>query len=1140
MTSINSSQRSLHPHETINQVDLVANALNNKIIGRSAIDKINQAISVIDLREQSQKIDLGKEPESTQVLRLIINKVKPIFENISNYTPQDIISMFYLTKVIDFPQITDVFNRMLGIISSRKNSEKKTLVKDIAKLIPASLSENQLEADFSELIRQIDDGLLDPTLIEEKLHDIRKRNYTQKKLQEKGDELRRFQLTDPDNNNNNQLRVKSQLNPSQRIFFEGWNFFNDSPNQEREDSDILGNLCFRIQNNPELLDHIEQAKQSTKCTNNNILVFLGTTQVGKSSTLNFLSGQIPFIARGYLHKEDFTILDKGTDQKSATKNSEKVFSYLIDAGLIRLFSPSDSDSDEDVEDPQTDLDNNNSDNLRSPASRPQFYVPTFNIGERISSQTDNDDKKKLREFILENFPEKTEEFLFKFIVNQLEGAIRQKDRSEDERPGIGFKNPIFSYGVGISKTIVAQAKNQDWNTTTIDLPGSGESRGDEYSLLSAFSTYCALEQSTSVKGAAIILSYEQLRNEATTVEDLIKVFSSAKNMMGESIEPSNICILVTKVPLTKSRKGRMVPRPSDEIQELVAKELSKLCNLLAQNESPEHSRLKVLLLEIIKGERFIPVIPLRTMEDNDLEVSDPHNVNEENKDKIIKMFSNLSPIKVPTNYFSQTYSSQNGNIRGIIDQIEDSILSVSSVIKKELKSLKSLFKTLKEKQDQILIDIDVANHYIKEINECLVIEQKTFDEVMKNYLEGNGRHTNSFSLKQGSKMKAEEIKNLAIIAAKQEAIGEAKWFDRPYQSPTLSAILGLEKKLEEKKELISSLEEKIATLESQKKTDGKKDVTVQSSKLPPIDSYWYAGEQTATLETSKDYPVTPKHDLRATQGGFSITFNREDTKDKYRVKFVVTKKERAGIFSKYKMTCEVSLTASASDVIDHKIKVEQAKLKKLQDDLLSTAQRVETLRETEDLNQKVYNLEQDKQNIVYKTQQQYHESLAKLQNEFGIKDDKSQIMSMSDIRKLMIGVLVNNANRSLEEARLPLHEARTYFQKQDRLANIHKIKSAIKNYRTLDGLLFITKALNFESKYDNAVTVMSISEMEKAVDKMIVLEDIIKKVVIYLENCKPEIDMIQKQASKLKLDIDKYDQALERDFKESTSTCMIL
>ncbi len=1114
------------------QVALVAKTLNNEIIGRSAIDTINKAMNDIDLREQSQEVVSGAEPESTQVLKLIINKVKHIFENINNHTTEDFISIFYLSKVIDFPEITDVFNKMV-ITRSPTDSEKKRLVKDIAKLIPPSLSENQLKEDFSELISQIGKDYLDPTLIEDKLRDIRKRNDFHKKLQEKGYELLRFQLTNTD-----QLRaVKSQHNASQKGLFDQWIFFKDGDIQTVE-KDILGNICFQIQKNPELQNCIELAQQSMKCTNNNILVFLGTTQVGKSSTLNFLSGQIPFIDRGYLYKEDFKILDERSDQKSASISKE-VFSYLINDRLINVASL--SDSDEEIEEFK-------SDSSGSPDSNQQFYIPTFNIGERISGESDNEDKNNLRKFILKNFHEIKRDFVFKFIVNLLEGAIRRKERSERlQGPGIGFRNPIFSYGVGKSTTSVAQAKIQDWNATTIDLPGSGDSRGEVYSLLSAFSTYRTLEQTNSVKGAAIILSYEQLTIEATAIEGLIKVLSSADNMMGESIGPSNICILVTKVPLTKkSKNGKMVPRKSHEITNLVAKELNKLSNLLAQSESPDLLRLKALLTEVINGKRFMPITPLKDLEDGCLEESDPTNVNKENKEEIIKMLSNLNPIKVNSNYFSQTYSSQNGNISRIIGQIEDAILNISSVIRNELEELKSLFKALSERYKQISISIDIAYNYINEIKKHLESEQKIFDEVMANYLVDDGsRKANAFSIKKESNLTADEIKNLAIIHAKQKTIGETDRFqalENPYQSNTNSDIRVFEEKVKEKKEDIKHLEKKIAELESKKETDGEKNVIVQSKKFPDMDNYWYPGDQTTTLEHYSDYPVKPNYKLQATKGIFRVNVNREQTADKYRAEFIITRREKAGIFSKYKMTCQVFLEASARDITNHEIKVKQVELKRCQEDLLSLTQRLETFKETEVLNEKLNRFEQKKRKIVSETQQQYHESLAKLQKELQIKEDKSQIMSISDILKLMIGMLVNNANQSFKEIQHTLDEAQAYFQKQDRPAIIYKIKSGIKNYRTLDQLLLITKALNFKSRYNNAVTVMNISEMEEAEELIISLEDKIKNVVTDLKNCETQIDMIQQENSWLKLDIDKYDKTLERIFadEDKKGNCILI
>lgn len=1086
------------PNGTINQISVVKDALNSRIIGRLEIDTINKAMIVVDLAEQCQKANMEREAESTQILRLIIHKVNEIMEKINPCSTEDFISMFYLTKVINFPEITDVFNRILNITRSYKNSQRKRLVEDIAKLIPFSLSENQLKEDFSELVSKIDDDEKNLALIEEKLQDIRERNENQKKIQEEEDILRLLQSENSDSQPRTlESHQKTNSSHNERLFL-GWNFFQDNV-QVENNSNILANLSFQFQNNPELLACIEQAKQSRDSIYNNILVFLGTTQVGKSSTLNFLSGQVPFIERGFVRPEHFAMF--------GLASGKKIFSYLIDAGLIALSSSSDSEED---------------------GENDQFYIPTFNIGEKISSERDNNDKTILHKFILDYFPKKNPDFLFKFIVNQLEGAIRQRDRSESEQgPGIGFENPIFSYGVGISKTLVAQAKNQDWNTTTIDLPGSGESRGDEYSLLSAFSTYCTLAQTTSVKGAAILLSYEQLKGEATTAENLIKVLSSADNMMGESIDSSNICILVTKVPLTKrtrTRRGKveLVLRTSEEIQELVIKELKKLHNLLAQNGSPDVVRLAALLSDIINGGRFTPVTPLKTIEDEYLELSNPNNVNKENRDAIIQIFSSLNSVKVTQNYFSRVYSAQNGNISKIISQIEDSILNVSLLIAKEIESLDSLFKSLDVKYKQILLDISVANNYIEEIKKCLQQEQRTFDEVMNKYLNSGEGQTGPGLMQTG--VNAEEIKNLAIIAAKKEALGEIEWLDVPYQSKTLDAILGLEKQIAEKENLIRSLNEEIILLTSKKNIDGVvKKVTVTSRKILR-NSYWYPGDQTLSLEASKNYPVTPEYSLN--EGCFKVTIKFIDTKDKYKADFIITKQKSAGIFSKYELNGEIKLVALENDEIDYRIKVKQEKLNSLEQDLLNLSQRLKLLKQTEDLHKRAYELEKKKREIIYENQQQYYESLSRLQNQFGIKDDKSQLMSMSDIRKLTIGVLLENAIRSLEEVEKIFDKVQAYFRRPDRLADVNKIKSDMSSYRTLDELLWITKALNFKSRYDNA-TVMSISEMEKAVNSIVVLEQKVRDVVIYLEKCKWDISIIQAQASNLRLNIDKYDQEIE-------------
>ena len=102
-------------------------------------------------------------------------------------------------------------------------------------------------------------------------------------------------------------------------------------------------------------------------------------------------------------------------------------------------------------------------------------------------------------------------------------------------------------------------------------------------MVAAFTTYCSLSKTKSIKGAVIMISYNQLLEASTTAKNLSEVIDSATNLLGDTVNKDNVLLLVSKVPIMKKKvKGNSKTYTNDEYINLIKNELENFKNIICK------------------------------------------------------------------------------------------------------------------------------------------------------------------------------------------------------------------------------------------------------------------------------------------------------------------------------------------------------------------------------------------------------------------------------------------------------------------------------------------------------------------------------------------------------------------------------
>lgn len=1117
------------PNRADSKIFNVDTILNKDLINRDDIDELNRVYREIEIREQSEEIDFYES--STYVLELVINKVNLYIKNKENIPAESLVSLFYLSCFNDFQQIDQVFKKIASLATSNQG-KKERVVKRISIIMPTCRSLDHFEEDAIKLLKTISPSMSKQEIlysVQEKRDHIRKQLKIEAQLRKKEEELHYFKYA-TSKGAVTRSHDASFLKPSTN--FSGWHFLGDlqaSHSVISAQPTLLGDLAYQIKSNPVLVDNLEQAKKMKSERNNDVLAVLGTTQVGKSSTLNFLSGQTPYIERGFVKSTDFETQEEVNGVTLNKKDGEIIFNYLLEHKLIE------HDEEETTSGGEEEWE-------------PCYYVPSFQIGEKVLGAKKNDEITHLKTFIYEQFPDKENSAVFSHITNQLAAAIRKKNRSDDGKPSIGFSNPIFSYGAGVSTTIIAQSRQQEWNVTTIDLPGSGEVRGAGYSLVSAYSARNSLANTCTVKGAAILISYEQLTGGATNAEALIKVLQSADDMLGETIDTDNICILVTKVPLMKKVKKRRqvteVKKTDQEIHQEAKDKLEAFHELLGHNSSCEFSKLRKILSEVIEKDHFGAVTPLKTMEDDYIESAAESNVNMRNRSQVIELLSKLRPVKVTENYFSRTYSIQNGNIAQTVSLIQDEVLNLSSQLSLHRDQIKTLFTELDEKYTTIVISVNMATKYIEEAKKSMEFEQLSFENAVRSYTEGGDIETLKFSRKMDVKQEVDEIKKLAIVRAKQQITDSSyrSGLKRTKKGETQSSeAKQLNDKMRKIKAEIENKKREIRIKEAEKKRKGNQEESIITKNINR-DEYWYQGDVKETLAVNhKDYPLEGSYTIHTNTGGFAVSKTKINNPNQSKVEFKIVSKKNVGMFSNYKLSCVLALNCKASDRLDYEINRLKKEIESLDDDRAILSEKIKMMKSLEENEKLLNSATKEISTHLEKEGEKYHGSLETLKKTIGIEGDKAQVMSISDIKKVMIGSIADSCEKDIKEANRAIEKVKELFCDPKTAESISTIRQEIANYKELINLVEINL---FDTKFGSATKLMTLPEMEDTVEEIIKYEDKCKHVLENIDNYKDRIKAIKGELKELKLNVDNLDEKIERHIaryrRSSVSGCIVM
>ena len=153
-------------------------------------------------------------------------------------------------------------------------------------------------------------------------------------------------------------------------------------------------------------------------------------------------------------------------------------------------------------------------------------------------------------------------------------------------------------------------------------------------------------------------------------------------------------------------------------------------------------------------------------------------------------------------------------------------------------------------------------------------------------------------------------------------------------------------------------------------------------------------------------------------------------------------------------------------------------------------------------------------------------------------------MSVSDIRKVMVSSLLTDAGTYLSEIDQILTETKTFLFGHEHRSRFGKICHTVECLRLLSNTLEINLALNPKERFSS----MSVKDLQA-------LENIVVKLVNYNEQLKiiqnrtleqaGSIKQMQTRLSSLSIDIDQYDDAVEKAVMEyndkvNSKGCMIM
>jgi len=502
-----------------------------------------------------------------------------------------------------------------------------------------------------------------------------------------------------------------------------------------------------------------------KSNDKDAIITLGVTQAGKSSTLNFLFGCKPFIEMGYVYKDSFILLKQNSinDQYLDENDSEKIFNYLEGKELIKKIS--------DKKDAK--------------------LIVNFYIGEKFNPNSkESEEMKELKDFIrmlkyeisVENKENNTIiDYLISKIVFVLTTKIRQMDSFQNDNPSIGFKDPSFVYGAGVSTTLRASKKELIYSLgqdcefciTTMDLPGYNDVRGLAYKMVTSYSTYKALSGISSIKGVIIVINFSHLGDSASSEKTLSEVFKSSIDMLGPSFNKDNILMLVTKLQLVN--KITKKPRSNKELNETVAKELNKYLDLVRNNN--ESRDVRDIINSIIANKNYCAVAPLKKFDESYEDAVVEENINIENRELILKLIQKLDTKQVnSSDYFKNVFSKKNIYIKDIIYELEEELIKVANMCYKRKNNISNNLFIVRD--SVVFLNIMKRNLevFIKEIELNLIYEKnefkKEFDSFKKMKEEDVNLKLKNLQILNKGLLDAETVKNHILISAKQALFGK--------------------------------------------------------------------------------------------------------------------------------------------------------------------------------------------------------------------------------------------------------------------------------------------------------------------------------------------------------------------------------